>query len=148
MIMRDTVFCAIGPDADRDAITASIHEMVDEVQQYVPGYSLRADPQFDDAREDWDGNAASRIFLEVRGNGDYLPEYAGNLDIMTAAAARVGELMARAKQEVVRMTRRNWPTTSGSSTRRCATAATRWPTASPSSRCATPSARSTAPASR
>ncbi|WP_086864838.1 acetaldehyde dehydrogenase (acetylating), partial [Amycolatopsis lexingtonensis] len=100
MIMRDTVFCAIGLDADRDAITASIHEMVAEVQQYVPGYTLRADPQFDDAREDWDGHARVGIFLEVRGNGDYLPEYAGNLDIMTAAAARVGELMARAKQEV------------------------------------------------
>ncbi|WP_410564982.1 acetaldehyde dehydrogenase (acetylating) [Amycolatopsis sp. cmx-4-61] len=100
MIMRDTVFCAIGLDADRDAITASIHEMVGEVQKYVPGYTLRADPQFDDAREDWDGNARVGIFLEVRGNGDYLPEYAGNLDIMTAAAARVGELVARAKQEV------------------------------------------------
>jgi len=100
MIMRDTVFCAIPLDADRDAITASIHDMVDEVRKYVPGYTLRADPQFDDAREDWDGNARVGIFLEVRGNGDYLPEYAGNLDIMTAAAARVGELMARAKQEV------------------------------------------------
>src|SRR3954451_1982964 len=70
MIMRDTVFCAIGLDADREAITASIHEMVDEVRKYVPGYTLRADPQFDDAREDWDGNARVGIFLEVRGNGD------------------------------------------------------------------------------
>ncbi|MEQ0559942.1 acetaldehyde dehydrogenase (acetylating) [Amycolatopsis sp. NEAU-NG30] len=100
MIMRDTVFCAIPPDADRDAISASVHDMVTAVQQYVPGYTLRADPQFDDAREDWDGHARVGIFLEVRGNGDYLPEYAGNLDIMTAAAARVGELVARAKQEV------------------------------------------------
>ena len=101
MIMRDTVFCAISPDADHAAITASVHEMVAEVQRYVPGYSLRAEPQFDDPREDWDGNARVGVFLEVRGNGDYLPEYAGNLDIMTAAAARVGELMARAKQEVL-----------------------------------------------
>ena len=100
IIMRDTVFCMISPDADRDAITASIHEMIAEVQQYVPGYTLRADPQFDDPREDWNGNGRVAAFLEVKGNGDYLPEYAGNLDIMTAAAAQVGELMARAKQEV------------------------------------------------
>lgn len=95
MIMRDTVFCMIGPDADRDAISASINQMVADVQEYVPGYSLRADPQFDEPRPSWDGNARVAAFLEVRGNGDYLPPYAGNLDIMTAAAARVGELMAQ-----------------------------------------------------
>jgi acetaldehyde dehydrogenase len=99
IIMRDTVFCMIGPDADRDAITASIHDMIADVQEYVPGYTLRADPQFDDPRPDWNGNGRVATFLEVKGNGDYLPEYAGNLDIMTAAAAQVGELMARAKQE-------------------------------------------------
>jgi acetaldehyde dehydrogenase len=97
MIMRDTVFCAIGPDADRSVITRSIHEMVAAVQEYVPGYTLRAEPQFDDPQESWDGNGRVAIFLEVKGNGDYLPDYAGNLDIMTAAAAQVGELMARAK---------------------------------------------------
>jgi acetaldehyde dehydrogenase len=97
MIMRDTVFCAIGANADRSAITRSIHEMVAAVQEYVPGYTLRAEPQFDDPQESWDGNGRVAIFLEVKGNGDYLPDYAGNLDIMTAAAAQVGELMARAK---------------------------------------------------
>src|SRR5687768_8518519 len=97
MIMRDTVFCAIGADADRSAITRSIHEMVAAVQEYVPGYMVRAEPQFDDPQESWDGNGRVAIFLEVKGNGDYLPDYAGNLDIMTAAAAQVGELMARAK---------------------------------------------------
>jgi acetaldehyde dehydrogenase len=101
MIMRDTVFCMISPDADRDAITASVHEMIDDVQQYVPGYTLRADPQFDDPREGWNGQARIAMFLEVRGNGDYLPPYAGNLDIMTAAAAQVGELMAAAIGEGV-----------------------------------------------
>jgi acetaldehyde dehydrogenase len=100
MIMRDTVFCMIGPDADRAAITASVHEILSEVQQYVPGYTLRAEPQFDEPRESWDGNARVALFLEVEGAGDYLPPYAGNLDIMTAAAARVGELMARRKLEV------------------------------------------------
>ncbi|MBP2365156.1 acetaldehyde dehydrogenase (acetylating) [Pseudonocardia parietis] len=98
MIMRDTVFCAIGADADQAAITRSIHEMVADVQEYVPGYTLRAEPQFDDPQDAWGGNGRVAIFLEVKGNGDYLPEYAGNLDIMTAAAARVGELMAQAKQ--------------------------------------------------
>jgi acetaldehyde dehydrogenase len=100
MIMRDTVFCAIPPDADEGAIAASVHDMVVEVQRYVPGYTLRAEPQFDAPRDAWSGNGRVAVFLEVKGNGDYLPEYAGNLDIMTAAAARVGELMALAKQEV------------------------------------------------
>jgi acetaldehyde dehydrogenase len=100
MIMRDTVFCMIGPDADHDAVSRSIHEMVDEVREYVPGYTLRADPQFDDPRPDWQGNGRVAVFLEVRGNGDYLPAYAGNLDIMTAAAARIGDLMATATTAV------------------------------------------------
>jgi acetaldehyde dehydrogenase len=95
MIMRDTVYCAIPADADRDAITDSIVARVAEVQRYVPGYMLRADPQYDEARDSWDGNARVAVFLEVRGGGDYLPEYAGNLDIMTAAAARVGEVIAQ-----------------------------------------------------
>jgi acetaldehyde dehydrogenase len=95
MIMRDTIFCAIPPDADRDAVTESIMARVADVQQYVPGYTLRADPQFDEPRESWDGNARVAVFVEVRGGGDYLPEYAGNLDIMTAAAARVGDVIAQ-----------------------------------------------------
>ncbi|EFL27669.1 acetaldehyde dehydrogenase (acetylating) [Streptomyces himastatinicus ATCC 53653] len=99
MIMRDTVFCMIGGDADRAAITASVHEMVAAVQEYVPGYTLRAEPQFDEPTEAWGGHARVAVFLEVKGNGDYLPPFAGNLDIMTAAAARIGELMARAKLE-------------------------------------------------
>ncbi|GAA1850568.1 acetaldehyde dehydrogenase (acetylating) [Pseudonocardia ailaonensis] len=99
MIMRDTVYCMIGADADRAAITASVHDMVAAVQEYVPGYTLRAEPQFDEPADVWGGNARVAVFLEVKGNGDYLPPYAGNLDIMTAAAARIGELMARAKLE-------------------------------------------------
>jgi acetaldehyde dehydrogenase len=98
MIMRDTVFCMIGADADRAAIAASIHEMAADVQQYVPGYTLRAEPQFDEPRATWGDHARVTVLLEVKGNGDYLPPYAGNLDIMTAAAAQVGEQMALAKQ--------------------------------------------------
>ena len=98
MIMRDTVFCAIPAEVDRNAIIDSIQRMVNEVKSYVPGYTLRSEPQFDDPRTGWSGNARVAIFLEVEGNGDYLPRYAGNLDIMTAAATRVGQLMAAAKQ--------------------------------------------------
>jgi len=97
MIMRDTVFCAIPADADQAAITASVNAMAAEVRQYVPGYTLRAEPQFDPPRDIWNGMARVAVFLEVRGNGDYLPPWAGNLDIMTAAAARVGEQLARRK---------------------------------------------------
>jgi acetaldehyde dehydrogenase len=99
MIMRDTVFCAIPPDADTAAIAASVTRMAARVAEYVPGYTLRAEPQFDHAREEWGGNARVAVFLEVKGNGDYLPPWAGNLDIMTAAAARVGEELARHASE-------------------------------------------------
>jgi acetaldehyde dehydrogenase len=102
MIMRDTVYCAIPADADRDAITESIHRMAEEVQVYVPGYRMRSEPQFDDPRPEWKGQARVAVFLEVRGNGDYLPPWAGNLDIMTAAAVRVGELISRRQKAVTR----------------------------------------------
>lgn len=97
MIMRDTVFCSLPPDIDgavRDRIRESIMAMVAQVQAYVPGYTIRAEPQFDQPRPDWGGSGRVAVFLQVRGNGDYLPEWAGNLDIMTAAAAEVGERLA------------------------------------------------------
>jgi acetaldehyde dehydrogenase len=97
MIMRDTVLCAIPPEADAAAITVSIESTVAEVNRYVPGYAMRAAPQFDEPRPEWDGQARVAVFLEVRGNGDYLPPYAGNRDIMTAAAAQVGELISQAR---------------------------------------------------
>ncbi len=95
MIMQDTVFCAIPADADREAIAASIKEVTAEVASYVPGYRLRAAPQFDDPAPVSGGLARVAVFLEVEGAGDYLPPYSGNLDIMTAAATRVGEGFAR-----------------------------------------------------
>ncbi|MFI8461832.1 acetaldehyde dehydrogenase (acetylating) [Kitasatospora sp. NPDC085464] len=101
MVMRDTVFCAIPEDADRDAINESVVRMVGEVAAYVPGYRLRADPQFDDPRLEWKGRARVAVFLEVRGRGDHLPPWAGNLDIMTAAAARVGERLAAVRTTAV-----------------------------------------------
>jgi len=95
LIMRDTIFCAIPDDADHDAIAASVDEMVTEVQTYVPGYRLRQRPQFDPAPGPGRGWARVAVFIEVEGAGDYLPPYSGNLDIMTAAAAKVGEEIAR-----------------------------------------------------
>ncbi|MBT2450174.1 acetaldehyde dehydrogenase (acetylating) [Streptomyces sp. ISL-43] len=95
VIMRDTVFCAIPADADREAITASVKRTAADVAAYVPGYRLRAEPQFDDPSPLSGGMARVAIFLEVEGAGDYLPPYAGNLDIMTAAATKVGEEFAK-----------------------------------------------------
>ena len=86
LIMRDTVHCLVEGTPDQAAITRSVHEMIREVQKYVPGYRLVNGPVFDGSRVS--------IFLEVEGLGDYLPKYAGNLDIMTAAAARTGEMFA------------------------------------------------------
>jgi len=95
MIMRDTIFCAADPDADRDAIIASVHAMEKAVQEYVPGYRLLQEPQLDDPSPATRGALKVSIFVEVEGAGDFLPPYAGNLDIMTAAAARVGDNIAR-----------------------------------------------------
>jgi acetaldehyde dehydrogenase len=86
LVMRDTIFCSLPADADEAKISRSIEDMVSEVQTYVPGYRLKLPPQFDSGRV--------AIFIEVEGAGDFLPPYAGNLDIMTAAAARVGERLA------------------------------------------------------
>lgn len=87
LIMRDTVYCETATEPDRDAITASVLEMISAVQEYVPGYRLKNGPTFE-------GRKVS-IFLEVEGLGDFLPKYAGNLDIMTAAAARTADMFAR-----------------------------------------------------
>ncbi|MEU4271503.1 acetaldehyde dehydrogenase (acetylating) [Streptomyces sp. NPDC026092] len=95
VIMRDTVFCAIPEDADREAIAVSVKQVAEDVREYVPGYRLRAEPQFDDPSDVNGGMARVGIFLEVEGAGDYLPPYAGNLDIMTAAATKVGEEFAK-----------------------------------------------------
>jgi acetaldehyde dehydrogenase len=95
MIMRDTIFCAIPADADHDAIAASIHEVVAEVQSYVPGYRLLQEPQFEEPSDVSNGMHRVSVFVEVEGAGDFLPPYAGNLDIMTAAATKVGEEIAR-----------------------------------------------------
>ncbi|WPR64082.1 acetaldehyde dehydrogenase (acetylating) [Glutamicibacter protophormiae] len=99
MIMRNTIYCAIPaeaaePGATQDAIRAAIDEAAAKIQDYVPGYSLRLEPQFDSAREDWGGQGRVGIWVQVKGAADYLPEYAGNLDIITAAATRTADLLS------------------------------------------------------
>lgn len=88
IIMRNTVFCLVDPDQfDAEAIARSISDTVAQVQSYVPGYHLRTEPLFE-------GRQVT-VFLEVEGAGDFLPTYSGNLDIMTAAAVKVGEEIAK-----------------------------------------------------
>lgn len=99
ILMRNTVFCALGEGYDPDTVASSILEMVDEVSRYVPGYRLKAEPVFEtDTYATPGGTVPARVvaLLEVEGAGDYFPPYAGNLDIMTASAVRVGEAMATA----------------------------------------------------
>ena len=86
LMMRDTVHCLVEGEPDQAAITASVQAMIAEVQKYVPGYKLVNGPVFDGSRVS--------MYLEVEGLGDFLPKYAGNLDIMTAAAARTAEMFA------------------------------------------------------
>jgi acetaldehyde dehydrogenase len=105
MIMRDTV-TVLADAADRSAVEDSVHEMVTAVAQYVPGYRLKQSVQMQlvpagDRRRRLVAGPASEgdlchvtVFLEVEGAAHYLPAYAGNLDIMTSAAVRVGEAFA------------------------------------------------------
>jgi len=103
LIMRDTVFC-LCDEADTDEIRDSIHRMAEEVKQYVPGYRLKQEVQFEhigsnnplhipESGGDFTGLKVT-IFLEVEGAAHYLPAYAGNLDIMTSAAMRTAERLA------------------------------------------------------
>lgn len=96
ILMRDTIYCRIEKtdEETREKIDVSIREMVKHVQTYVPGYRLNRDPIF---RDD-----VVSISIEVEGLGDYLPVYAGNLDIMTAAAVKVGEEMAKYRMSAVK----------------------------------------------
>jgi len=89
LIMRDTIHCLTEEAPKAPQIEESVRSMIREVQKYVPGYRLVNGPVIDS-----ETNRVS-IYMQVEGLGDYLPRYAGNLDIMTAAAARTGEMFAR-----------------------------------------------------
>jgi acetaldehyde dehydrogenase len=109
LIMRDTVYCLCGPEADEAAIEKSILEMVEEVKTFVPGYRLKQKVQFErfsdnerlfipELGESFPGLKVS-VFLEVEGAAHYLPAYAGNLDIMTSAAFKTAErIVTRTKE--------------------------------------------------
>lgn len=90
MMMRNTIYCLTDQPPDREAVTRSVHSMIERVQQYVPGYRLVNGPVFDELPR---GHRVA-VYMEVEGLGDYLPKYAGNLDIMTAAAGRTAEIFA------------------------------------------------------
>jgi len=103
LVMRDTIF-TLSEMADVEEVRKSINEMVELVQTYVPGYQLHQDVQFEEIPESnpvfIEGlghvhGLKTTIFLKVVGAGHYLPEYAGNLDIMTSAAKAVGEKLTK-----------------------------------------------------
>lgn len=114
MIMRDTVQ-VLTPrlsSEQRDAVTAAVKAQVDAVAAYVPGYRLKQEVQFADRGAEADelvpddkvqptGYTQVSVFLEVEGAAMYLPEYAGNLDIMTSAALRTAESLVVARQKEV-----------------------------------------------
>lgn len=93
ILMRNTVYGVLA-DADEAKILRSIEAMVERIQQYVPGYRLRAKPLIQDVTNG-DQKKKVTLFVEVEGAGDFLPKYAGNLDIMTSAAVKVGEEIGR-----------------------------------------------------
>ncbi|GAA4897043.1 acetaldehyde dehydrogenase [Tessaracoccus lubricantis] len=102
VLMRDTVF-VLTSDGDRDKIRDAVRNRIGEVAEYVPGYRLKQDVQFEEITADQSVNVPGvgqfhglkvSVFLEVEGVGDYLPAYSGNLDIMTAAALRTGQEIA------------------------------------------------------
>jgi len=97
ILMRNTIHVSVPIGVDQQAVTDAVKARVAEVADYVPGYRLRTDPIFMPAAGPANQPPRERctVLLEVEGSGMYLPSYAGNLDIMTAAAVRVGERVAR-----------------------------------------------------
>lgn len=94
IMMRDTVYALVESNHVKEKeVIEAIHLMVEKVQQYVPGYKLRMEPIIEGRK--------ITVFIEVTGQGDFLPSYAGNLDIMTAAAVRVAEAIAKQKSEAI-----------------------------------------------
>jgi acetaldehyde dehydrogenase len=93
IFMRNTVYGVL-EDSDTAKILRSVESMVERIQRYVPGYRLRAKPLIQELAN---GERKKKVtlFVEVEGAGDFLPKYAGNLDIMTAAAVKVGEEIGR-----------------------------------------------------
>lgn len=94
ILMRNTVYVVPQGDFDESAVVQSIERMTAEVRAYVPGYRLKSEPAFDTIATPAGPRRSITLLLEVTGAGDYLPKYAGNLDIMTASACRVAQVLA------------------------------------------------------
>ena len=97
ILMRNTVYCALPEGTDHDAVIESVERMAEAVQAFVPGYRLKQRPVIEKGPFNAPGGEVPFrvvVLIEVTGAGDYFPPYAGNLDIMTAAALKVGEAMA------------------------------------------------------
>lgn len=95
IMMRNTVYVVPERDFDEDEVVESVNRMVAAVQEYVPGYHLKSEPFFDEKETPWGKKKIVVLLIEVEGAGDFLPRYAGNLDIMTSSARGVGEQFAR-----------------------------------------------------
>ncbi|QBD76676.1 acetaldehyde dehydrogenase (acetylating) [Ktedonosporobacter rubrisoli] len=95
IMMRNTVYAIPEGDFAEDTAIEAVEQMVARVQTYVPGYHLKNRPVVDTLDTPWGRRQVLTMLLEVEGAGDYLPRHAGNLDIMTASARRVGEMFAQ-----------------------------------------------------
>ena len=101
ILMRNTLYLVpASGEVDETAVRAAIDARVAEVAEYVPGYRCKS-VAFDEQDTAWGRVPVVIILLEVQGAGDFLEPYAGNLDIMTAAAARVGGRIAAGMQQEV-----------------------------------------------
>ena len=94
LLMRNTIYVLPKGEFDESEVISSVAAMAKVVKEYVPGYRLKGEPVFDNKDCGQGKRTVITIFLEVEGAGDFLPPYAGNLDIMTASAWRVGQLVA------------------------------------------------------
>lgn len=109
LLMRNTVFCLVAADCDQSAISKAVEQMASEVANYVPGYRLKQAVQFnpvanltDPRVSELESGIQVTVFLEIEGAADFLPAYAGNLDIMTSAAMKTAErLIEKRNEEIV-----------------------------------------------
>jgi len=101
ILMRNTIYILPEGPFDEEEVTASIEDRIAEVQTYVPGYRLKGAPVYDTISVEGQERPNITLLLEIKGAGDFLPEYAGNLDIMTASAWQVGQKLAESFQAPV-----------------------------------------------
>lgn len=86
--MHNTIY-ALVDNPDMEAISKAVGRVEKELQKYVPGYKVVLGPVYENGRV--------TTSIEVTGSGDFLPSYAGNLDIITCAAIEIAENYARRK---------------------------------------------------